>query len=105
MRILYTILLCCFCLCLPANNLASDRSSVHSAVAVHTTDVTASFLSDVEIFELEDLEDPMPAVTITPYEQLIQDRSSSSADLHFADRCTTDLSDTPRYIRLRHLII
>jgi len=105
MKILYTILLCCFCLCIPTRILATEHSSSRAVLTVHAIDATGSFLSDVELYELEELEDPMPEATEAPYEHLDPSKTGSSAQRQFADHEKTNLSETPRYIRLRHLII
>lgn len=103
MKSIYTIVLSCFCFCLLVP--IAQQHAERSVAGAHVRVSCKPSLSDAELAELEDLEDPsLDEITIAFLVQAPRINASlTRQDLR--NQSAFSDSDTPRYIRVRHLII
>ena len=105
MRTIFIIILGCFCLCLAAPVVQAAQGPGSIDVRVHVTVTRSLSLSEAELVELEDLEDPSGCDVVAFFYVLSADFAVSTSIPALADRYEAIVSDIPRYIRVRHLII
>lgn len=104
-KTLFVILLSCFCLSLAAPLVHTDAGTRYIDVGVHVAATHSHSLSEAELVEIEDLEDP---TTVEPHafvDELNPDWDPLTSTSSLPDRYNTVVSETPRYIRVRHLQI
>jgi predicted neuraminidase len=105
MRTLFIIILGCFCLCLAAPVVQAAQGPGSIDVSVHVTVARSHSLSEAELVELEDLEDQSGYDVVAFMFVLSADVAVSTPIPALADRYEAIVSDIPRYIRVRQLII
>lgn len=105
MKTLFVILLSCFCFCLSAPLVQTEQNNGCMNQSVHFTANHSYTLSEAELLEGEDLEDHSSLEPRSLLDELNADLDNSTTSSTLPKRYNNVVSDTPRYIRVRHLLI
>ena len=105
MKTLFIILLSCFCLCLAAPLLQAEQGNGCVSSGDHFSATHAYTLTEAELLELEDPENQVSLEPSSKLDELNPDLDASTSSSILPKRHDTSVSETPRYIRVRHLLI